>query len=483
VGLLRKSARPPARGALRDARTVSAVADHWRLLFALWLMRSCAGLLLWVLRRWRLSGPLAALTYALLRYGWVPVCLTAGALCLCLGVWGEARPASFARRVGNPCRAVWRRWWVYEREWQPACVMTGLGETSPVQRLPRLRSVRSTRDVDRVRVRMLPWHTVSQWEEACPQLRTVFSAVDVRALSVPGRPQEVALRVLSRDPLREPLRLSEPPALPDLAAVPVGVREDGEPLTLPLWQPGRGAVHWLIAGETGAGKGSVVWALLAGVAPLIRDGWVRVWGVDPKGGMELGAAAGLFTRLVWGEPRDGAAWQEPMIELLEDAVSGMQRRAAQLRATGARCLIPSPEDPLILLVVDELAALVAYITDAPLRKRAADALSLLLSQGRAPGVAVLGASQDVRKETVGMRDLFPGRVGLRTAEAGQADLILGRGARDRGARTEGIPRTSPGVAYVAVEGEPEPVRCRFAYADDGDLRRLSRGYAAPPLTR
>jgi S-DNA-T family DNA segregation ATPase FtsK/SpoIIIE len=146
-----------------------------------------------------------------------------------------------------------------------------------------------------------------------------------------------------------------------------------------------------------------------------------------------------------------------MVVLLEDAVHGMQRRAAALRTSGERCLTPTPEDPLIVLVVDELAALVAYITDAPLRKRAADALSLLLSQGRAPGVCVLGASQDVRKETVGMRDLFPGRIGLRTAEAG--------------------------VAYVAVEGEPEPVRARFAYADDAALSRLSRVYAAPPLPR
>ena len=80
-----------------------------------------------------------------------------------------------------------------------------------------------------------------------------------------------------------------------------------------------------------------------------------------------------------------------------------------------------------------------------------------------------------------MRDLFPGRIGLRTAEAGQADLILGRGAHAAGAATERIPRSSPGVAYVAVEDEPEPVRARFGYATDGDLQALSAAYPAAPL--
>jgi DNA segregation ATPase FtsK/SpoIIIE, S-DNA-T family len=273
------------------------------------------------------------------------------------------------------------------------------------------------------------------------------------------------------------------PGTPCAAPVRVGVREDGDPLTLPLWLPERGAFHWLCAGETGAGKGSVLWSVLGGVAPLIRDGTVRVWGLDPKGGMELGAGADLFTRLVWGEPRDGAAWQEPMVACLEDAVRGMQLRAARLRRDGLRVLTPTPDDPLTLIVVDELASLIApaYVTDAAVRQRAAEALSLLLSQGRGPGVGVLGLSQDVRKETVGMRDLFPGRIGLRTAEAGMADMILGRGARERGAATERIPRAYPGVGYVALEDEPEPVRGRFGYASDADLRALRAAYPAPPL--
>lgn len=54
--------------------------------------------------------------------------------------------------------------------------------------------------------------------------------------------------------------------------------------------------HTLVAGCTGSGKGSLVSSLLRGLAPGIRDGLVQVWAVDPKGGMELAPAAGLFTQ-------------------------------------------------------------------------------------------------------------------------------------------------------------------------------------------
>ena len=34
-------------------------------------------------------------------------------------------------------------------------------------------------------------------------------------------------------------------------------------------------------GATGAGKGSVLWSLIHGLSPAIREGWVQVWALDP----------------------------------------------------------------------------------------------------------------------------------------------------------------------------------------------------------
>ena len=67
-----------------------------------------------------------------------------------------------------------------------------------------------------------------------------------------------------------------------------------------------------IAGETGSGKGSIIWSTLRALAPFIRAGLVEIWAVDPKGGMELEFGKDLFTRY----ERDD---YEAMVALLEDA--------------------------------------------------------------------------------------------------------------------------------------------------------------------
>ena len=142
---------------------------------------------------------------------------------------------------------------------------------------------------------------------------------------------------------------------------------------------------------------------------------------------------------------------------------------------------PSTDEPLIVVMVDELAALTAWINDRAVKKRIESALGLLLSQGRAVGVVVVGAIQDPRKDVLPQRDLFPIRIGLRLNEAEHIDLTLGRAARLRGAACDMIPDTLPGVGYVQVDGITEPVRVRFAHHTDARPRRPRRT-GRPALT-
>jgi S-DNA-T family DNA segregation ATPase FtsK/SpoIIIE len=256
------------------------------------------------------------------------------------------------------------------------------------------------------------------------------------------------------------------PEAVDLDAVAVGVTEDGEPWRLAV----SGGAHTLVAGCTGSGKGSVVSALLRGLAPGIREGLVDVRAVDPKGGMELAPGAALFTQFAY-RPED-------MVELLEEAAWTMIERANRLRGL-TRVHTPTLEEPAILVVVDELAQLTSYEPDPKLRRRAIQALSLLLSQGRGPAVTVIAAMQDPRKEVVEFRDLFPVRVALRMVEADQANLVLGRGARAKGAACELIPRALPGVGYQLLDGEQHPTRVRASWMSDADIEALARDYPAP----
>jgi S-DNA-T family DNA segregation ATPase FtsK/SpoIIIE len=61
------------------------------------------------------------------------------------------------------------------------------------------------------------------------------------------------------------------------------------------WHQSLVGSHTLHAGVTGAGKGAQMWCPLVSIAPAIRDGLVRVSGIDPKG-MELAYGRRIFRR-------------------------------------------------------------------------------------------------------------------------------------------------------------------------------------------
>lgn len=170
---------------------------------------------------------------------------------------------------------------------------------------------------------------------------------------------------------------------------------------------------------------------------------------------------------------------EDGIGLLEDAVAAMTDRAARLAGT-ARTHTPTVEEPLLLVLVDEVALLTAYQPDRKLRDRAERALATLATQGRAPGVVLVAALQDPRKEVLGLRNLFPTKIGMRLDEKSQVDMVLGDGARDAGALCHKIGDDLPGVAYVKLDGRREPVRVRAPYLTDSDITDLASVYPAPP---
>jgi S-DNA-T family DNA segregation ATPase FtsK/SpoIIIE len=399
--------------------------------------------------------------------------------------WRLVWPAGFQRWVSWPARAWWRRRWVYRRRWAAVMQTTGLTvRVDGTENVPRLGRVRSTSTVDRVTVRLLVGQVVGDYATAAPRLAQAFGARECRVRSM-RRGNRVELWFLIRDPLTAIVPPIEPPAAGgrvDLAGLPVAVGEDGAVYRLRLL-----GSHLLVVGATGSGKGSVIWSLLHALAPAIRDHLVCVWAVDPKGGMELAPGAGLFARFAYGDPTHpgtpaaGAAagvagYELEFASVLEDAVAVMRRRQAVLRGI-TRLHTPSVAEPLLVVVVDEIASLTGYVTDRDAKRRIGAALALLLSQGRAVGVLVVGAVQDPRKEVLTVRDLFPTRVLLRVTEPDQVALVLGASARDRGARAELIPESLPGIGYIGLDGTAETARVRFTHHTDQQIAQLVDHYA------
>ncbi|MFG2091879.1 MULTISPECIES: FtsK/SpoIIIE domain-containing protein [unclassified Spirillospora] len=399
-------------------------------------------------------------------YGWTVPVLVLALVAVGLGVWAGVDRPSFVRWIARPVQSWWRLTFVYRRHWQPVLVTAGLTTVHKGREyLPSLVRVRSGPTCDRVLVRMLKGQAPDAWERVTANLAHGFGASLVRVRDG-DRPGRVWLEFVRRDALAEPI-----PALPvpdasdvDLSGLVIGWCEDGSPWRLRLL-----GTHVLIAGATGAGKGSVIWSAVRALLPLTLSGLVEVWAVDPKR-MELSFGRVLFERYgrYSSDPKGG------MVDLLEAAAEDMNARAERFAGV-TRSFTPAREFPFRVIVVDELAFLTAYCPERDLRKRAESALAVLTSQGRSVGYCVIGAQQDARKEVNNLRNLFPDRIALRLDEDEQVDMVLGDGARDRGALADQIspvPHIGAGVGFVRLEASPDPVRVRAAYVSDADIRAM-----------
>jgi S-DNA-T family DNA segregation ATPase FtsK/SpoIIIE len=430
----------------------------------------------WAVRHPRITLAIAlpAIAYSTVGPG-VAVVLAAIAVVAGL-VWRQWHRDSFDRCF----LGAWRRTTVYGLGWRQAMTMAGLGDTyrhpdsltdlaglerRPVARyVPKLVRVRSDRCGDRVTVRLLAGQHPGLYADRTDHLAHTFGA---RACRVEcPRPGRVVLVFQHRDPLAAVVPALPIPDGPVLRHLEVGRRQDGQPWTFQI-----AGSHLLVAGATGAGKGSVIWSIIRALAVPVHEGRVQLWCVDPKGGMELAAGAAMFHRFAYDTPTD-------MADLLDAAVDHLHQRAKRMRAEGRRTHTATVAEPLVVVIVDELAFLTAYLPDRDIKKRITAALSILLSKGRAVGFSVVAALQDPRKEVAPIRDLFPARVGLRLTEPEQSRIVLGTGAHDRGAECENIPVAQAGVGYIVLDGHPDPLRVRAAWVTDADIAAMAERYPA-----
>ncbi|WP_342752333.1 FtsK/SpoIIIE domain-containing protein [Actinokineospora auranticolor] len=357
-------------------------------------------------------------------------------------------------------RTEFRRVAVYAYQWRTVVRLSSLTASAKGREyLPRLRRTRSEGWRDRVRVRMVKGQAPEQWEARASGLAHAFGSQSCRVRVI--RPGVIELDLVHSNPLASAVAL---PAMGsesavDLRRVVVGRTETGKPWRLRLL-----GNHLLTVGVSGAGKGSLLWSVVWALAPLVKAGAVRLVGIDPKGGMELGQVPEIFDRVVYDNG-------EAAVTLLEEVAADVRKRAATYRGV-RRLWARETGEPFTLLVVDELADLIAYQTDKRLRERAQAALQTITSQGRAPGFGVLAFVQDPRKEVVPFRNLFPTRVAMRLDEAVQVDMVLGDGLRARGANAHEISESTPGVAWIKVDGHRDPVRARAFHVTDTNLVEL-----------
>ncbi|WP_433054233.1 FtsK/SpoIIIE domain-containing protein [Dactylosporangium sp. CS-033363] len=421
------------------------------------------------------------------RHGWLVLVLIAVAGAV--GLWWWRWRPSCQRLVLLPLLAWWRRISLYQLHWREALTLCKLAERFDGARImPKLLRVRCTAAADEVLLRMPRGQNPDLYHAASANLAYSFNARECRVYTgrrttPPVRKGRWAplLRLMDRDrprlvwlvfPRRDPLRHIVPafPVAdePDFERLPLGLGEDLRTFALRLL-----ATHVLVVGATRSGKGSVLWSLVRALVAGIPTGLVQLWGIDPKGGVELSLGRELFARYEFSDPA-------AMVEMLEELVAKMRERQARMQGH-VRFHTPTVDEPLYVLVVDEILALVALLLDPDLRARSRAALGLILTQGGGLGVLAVAFTQDPRKEVVELRDFFPARIALRVNERNHVDLILGDGSRARGALADQLSADPSlrGIGYVVLDDRPEPLRVRFGYVTDDEIRAMAELYAAP----
>jgi S-DNA-T family DNA segregation ATPase FtsK/SpoIIIE len=240
------------------------------------------------------------------------------------------------------------------------------------------------------------------------------SALEVRPRAVrieedPTLARRVRLRVVERDPFASPIPYPGPTMGSITRPMLLGAYEDGLPCTADLSQQ-----HVFIVGATGSGKSVLLNVVLS---ELAAAGDVVPWGIDFKGGAELGPWRDCLDRI--------ATTPEEAEQLLQAAVAVLEARAAR----GQKHWPTGPQWPELKIVVDEHAELVRTCPKAMALEES------IANRGRSVGVSLVVTSLRATHETLGsdqLRQQLRVRICMGLEDPKDAELIFGSGAARRG---------------------------------------------------
>jgi len=260
-----------------------------------------------------------------------------------------------------------------------------------------------------------------------------------RLVPDPKKANRAVLRVVNNDPLENPIPWPGSTITSISGPMELGRFEDGETVRVVLV-----GEHVLIAGTMGRGKSGVLNVFMAALSGC-RD--VVLWGIDMKRGLELAPWRPVLNRL--------ATTEDAAHELLSAANRVLDARADLLAERHERKWQPSPEEPVLVIAVDELAELDA------------DSMALLerlARMGRAEGIILIAVTQRPSADVLGglnARTQMTARFALGVVEPRDGELILGTGRLGSGWRPDRL--GGRGYFLVLLPGQHEQPRPARAY--------------------
>jgi DNA segregation ATPase FtsK/SpoIIIE, S-DNA-T family len=328
--------------------------------------------------------------------------------------------------------------------------------------VPRLRRVRVASNVVELHVTARPGQTAEAIADVVDRVGATYRAECVRARVVSS--SRLVIELVMSDLLSVSVIATGPEPVAVTDRVRLGRTQTGA-----NWSHQVRGRSTLVVGASGAGKGSVLWGLVMGLAPAVHVDTARLYGVDLKEGIELSFAEPLFSSMAYDVP-DAVR----TLRLLDAIVT---ERGKVMRGK-TRDFTPTVGDPLHVLVIDELAEIVMH-GDIDQRREADKLLRSLLARGRALGVVVVACVQDPRKEIVTARNLFGQVICLRVRESTETVMVLDAMAARAPAHL--ISPAAPGTAWV-VDETGNADRVRADYWTDHMIREWSTRYATTVRT-
>jgi hypothetical protein len=373
-------------------------------------------------------------------------------------VWAAVHRDSFERHCIGGVRSATRRT-RYGATWAAGMAACDLVK---LDKYPTIRKVEPLSWADRILVKLPKGIAAEDVQRRVPQLADTFNAQAVRVRR--GKPGTAWIELSNGSGLAQAI---PPGALPDmlaLDAIHLGLQENGRPWTLQLRHPVEGSRHVAIFGMTGSGKSGLLWMLLRQLAPGLADGTVKIAAIDCKLGLELGEAQPISEWFAHDE-------HGPMADLLEQLAKDARERGQRMRALGLKQHVPTVDEPLVVVVIDEVLQLIGPGAEKDVRDRATAALRILLQQGRALGYSVIATTLNPEKNTFGpLRDDFYAVIGLRLKNRHHVTMVYGEGARDDGALCDKLELA--GTAFVEIDGVQGYMLVRSAHVTQADRDEL-----------
>lgn len=264
------------------------------------------------------------------------------------------------------------------------------------------------------------------------------------------------------------------PSYAEVLDIPIGTR-GGEVQNLLLKTTGDGSAHAVVIGGTGSGKSNLLHTIIMNACYKYSPDELSLYLIDFKGGVEF----------KFYEANKIKTKQMPHIKLtgltsdLEDGVAilnnlhkELRRREDEFRKCGVEDIVQytklGKKIPRLFVIIDEIQEL--FEQDDRLGQKAIDILREIFKKGRAFGINILWASQNIPK-TPGLKDKVLSQIGNRISlRLNEPDDALDIKIDPKVVRNLNRPEKGLGVINDIRYGN-DSIEFRVAFAETSENRQ------------